>query len=104
MLNLISIGAIVRVLADDQLMYQGHELHLLLQESFEIVVCLFIVVSQVLQVLVGRDEQLVAHLVLQMDTEGFDAVAHGVRGCDSREVGQGLEDGSLFRWFLEVFI
>jgi hypothetical protein len=71
-------------------MYQGHELHLLLQESFEIVVCLLIIVSQILQVLVCRDEHLVTHLVLQVDTEGFDAVAHGVRGCDSWEVGQRL--------------
>lgn len=50
------------------------------------------------------DEKNIAHLVLQVDTESFDAIAHGIGSGDAWQVCQGLQNGSLLGRLLKVTI
>jgi hypothetical protein len=76
--------AIVGVLADDEMVNKGHELDLVWShDALELVISGVVIHRQVHQVLVGCDEWNVSQLVLQVDTEGFNTVAHGVCGGDA---------------------
>ena len=46
----------------------------------------------------------ISQLVLQINTQGFYSVTHGVRCCNSRQIKQELRNGSLFSWFFKVFL
>ena len=56
--------AVVRVLTDDELVYQWHEFHLLLEQALQLVVVVLVVTRKVDKVPVGCYEQDVTHLVL----------------------------------------
>ena len=60
----MSIISIIRVLTDDQLMYQRYEFHLFLEKTLQFVVVLLIVIFKTCQVLVCRYEETVTHLIL----------------------------------------
>lgn len=54
--------------------------------------------------LVRRDKGHIAQLLLQVDSESFDAVTHAVCCCDSRQVLQEVGQCALVWWLLKVLI
>ena len=96
---------IIGVLADDQMMNEGHELDLVWShDALELVVSGVVIHRQVHQVLIGRDERDVSQLVLQVDTEGLNTVAHGVCGRDACKVLQEVRDDALVNWLIKAIV
>ena len=54
--------------------------------------------------LVCLNKQYIAHLVLQMNTKGFYAVAHGVSRANTRYISQWLQNRSLLWWLFEITV
>jgi len=68
---------VVAVLANDQVMDQPHELHLLAEQVLEHAIVI-VVILQVLEMLVSLNEALVGQLGLKVNSKRFDSVAHRV--------------------------
>ena len=54
--------------------------------------------------LVGCDEWNVSQLILQVDTEGLNAVAHGICGGDAWKVLQEVRDDALVNWLIKAIV
>lgn len=54
--------------------------------------------------LVSGNEGLIAELVLKVNSKGFDAVAHGIRGRDARQVLEEVGHCALVNWLLEIVV
>ena len=101
----IVLVAIVGVLADDQMMNEGHELDLVWShDALELVISGVVIHRQVHQVLVGCYERNVSQLVLQVDTESFNSVAHGVCGGDAWKVLQEVRYYPLVNWLIKTIV
>jgi hypothetical protein len=101
----VVLVAIVGVLTDDQMMNESHELDLIWShDALELIISGVVIHRQVHQVLVGCDERNVSQLVLQVDTEGFNSVSHGVCGGDTWKVLQEVRDDALVNWLIKTII
>ena len=97
-------SAIVGVLTDDKLRNECHEFHFLgPQYLFELICRLVILGRQIDEVTVSVDEGLVTQLILQVDSEGLNAVTPRIRRRNARQCAEHVQNSPLIRWFLKVF-
>lgn len=69
------------------MMNKRNEFHpFVAEKTFDYIILLIIFVIQISEVLISSYEGLVAKLLLKIDSERLDSIAHGIRGLNTRKI------------------